>query len=111
MSDKQNYHEKGICDMDLYRFDTLEPVGSLRAARRLDEQSIPQQEHTLIAEESIALSETVNTIDLLEEIGKRLLHIEISDQDQSDCNKIHLVFDNGEEYEVNLSKVDNKATD
>ena len=97
--------------MDLYRFDTLEPIGRLRAANRLDEQSRPSPDHTLIAEDNVALSETVNTKGLLEEIGKRLSHIEISDQEQSNNNKIYLVFDNGEEYEVNLSKIDTKDSE
>ena len=97
--------------MDLYRFDTLEPVGRLRAANRLDEQSTPQADHTLIAEDNVALSETANTMGLLEELGKRLSHIEISDREQSNNNKVYLVFDNGEEYEVNLSRIDTMDSD
>ena len=97
--------------MDHYKFTTVAPVGRLRAARRLDEQSVPQHDIPDANEQVIALTETSDTKDMLEEIGKRLSHIEISDDAQREGNKVFLVFDNGEQFEVNLSKVDEDTKD
>lgn len=96
--------------MSNYKFTKVEPVGRLRAAQRLDEQSAPNTDMTCDMEKVIPISETVNTKDMLDELSKRLSHIEISDDAHGD-NKVCLVFGNGEEYAVNISKVDDDGTE
>ena len=90
--------------MDMYKFNTVEPVGRARAAKRLDEQSVPQNTESI--SEEVALSSPENTQEMLEELSKRLSHIEISDD-----SKVFLMFDNGEEFQLNISKLDENKDD
>ncbi len=90
--------------MDMYKFNTVEPVGRARAAKRLDEQSAPQNAESI--SEEVALSSPENTQEMLEELSKRLSHIEISDD-----SKVFLMFDNGEEFQLNISKLDENKDD
>ena len=92
--------------MGWYKFTEGESVGRIR----VNEMHIAwyDMEHNGLCynEDIVSFNENDSNTDILEEIGRRLPYTEIPHEKKCDKSRVFLYFDNGEEYELTLRKIE-----